>query len=311
MSKKWKLMMLTVLVVALLLSACAPAAPKNGGNDAPKQNEEQKKDETKKDETKNDANAQGGAQKAVLKVGMECAYPPYNWTQVDDSNGAVKIEGSNEYAGGYDVEIAKKVAQALDMELVVVKTKWEGLIPSVNSNIIDLIMAGMTETPERAEAIDFSIPYYSSKLIVITKADSPFANAKTLADFKGAKLSAQLGTLHYDALNQFEGAEVQAALPDFTALRLALNSGSIDAYVGEEVEGVSALVVFDNFKVIQFEDGKGLKVDEAGSELVTVSVGMKKDHPNKEKINEVIKSITAEEQNAIMMKVLENLPAQN
>ena len=205
MSKRWSSLVLAILLVGLLLTACAPAAPKNGQGDTPKQNEEQKNNETKKDETKNDANTQ----RAVLKVGMECAYPPYNWTQVDDSNGAVKIEGSNEYAGGYDVEIAKKVAQALDMELLVVKTKWEGLIPSVNTNIIDLIMAGMTETPQRAEAIDFSIPYYSSKLIVITKADSPFANAKTLADFKGAKISAQLGTLHYDALNQFEGAEVR------------------------------------------------------------------------------------------------------
>ena len=43
-----------------------------------------------------------------LKVGLECAYPPFNWTQIDNSNGAVPISGTKEFAGGYDVEIAKK-----------------------------------------------------------------------------------------------------------------------------------------------------------------------------------------------------------
>lgn len=292
--KKSNIVLLAVLILALLLTACAPANSGQAAND-----------------NKNKQTNTQTTGKKVLKVGMECAYPPYNWTQVDDSNGAVKIEGTNEYAGGYDVEIAKKVAEALDMELVVVKTKWEGLIPSINTNVIDFIMAGMTETPERAQAIDFSVPYYSSKLIMITKADSKFADAKNLKDFAGAKVSAQLGTLHYDVLNQLEGAEVQAALPDFTALRLALNSGSIDAYVGEEVEGVSALTVFDHFKVIKFADKEGFVVDDEGSEFVTVSVGMKKGNELKDKVNEIIKSISADEQNKIMLKVLEHLPSQN
>ena len=46
-----------------------------------------------------------------LRIGMEAAYAPFNWTQDDDSNGAVKIEGTNQYANGYDVQIAKKIAQ--------------------------------------------------------------------------------------------------------------------------------------------------------------------------------------------------------
>ena len=53
---------------------------------------------------------------------MEAAYPPFNWSQSDDSNGGVKIEGSSEYAGGYDVEIAKKVAEGLGKELIVAQS---------------------------------------------------------------------------------------------------------------------------------------------------------------------------------------------
>ncbi|WP_238599902.1 transporter substrate-binding domain-containing protein, partial [Streptococcus suis] len=75
-----------------------------------------------------------------LRVGMEAAYAPFNWTQEDNSNGAVPIEGTNQYANGYDVQIAKKIAASLDKELLVVKTKWEGLVPALTSGKIDMII---------------------------------------------------------------------------------------------------------------------------------------------------------------------------
>ena len=56
-----------------------------------------------------------------LRIGMEAAYAPFNWTQDDDSNGAVKIDGTNQYANGYDVQIAKKIAKDLGKEPLVVK----------------------------------------------------------------------------------------------------------------------------------------------------------------------------------------------
>ena len=90
-----------------------------------------------------------GEQKEVLRVGMEAGYPPFNWTQLGDANGGVKIEGNTEYAGGYDVEIAKKIAEGLGKELVIVKTEWDGLVPSLQSGKIDVITAGMSPTEER------------------------------------------------------------------------------------------------------------------------------------------------------------------
>ena len=62
--------------------------------------------------------SQGTTNPNQLVVGMEAGYPPFNWTQNDDSNGAVKIQGTDQYAGGYDVEIAKRVAEKLGKELV-------------------------------------------------------------------------------------------------------------------------------------------------------------------------------------------------
>lgn len=90
-----------------------------------------------------------------LRVGMEAAYSPFNWTQDDSSNGAVPIEGTSQYANGYDVQIAKKIAKALNKDLLVVKTSWTGLIPALTSGKIDLIAAGMSPTAERKKKLPF------------------------------------------------------------------------------------------------------------------------------------------------------------
>ncbi|MBA1394292.1 transporter substrate-binding domain-containing protein, partial [Lactobacillus sp. XV13L] len=105
----------------------------------------------------------------TLKVAMEANYQPYNWTQTDDANGAVPIEGSHTYANGYDVEIAKIIAKRLHKKVVVVKTEWDGLLPALTSGKADLIIAGMSPTPEREKAINFSQPYRHGTFVVITK----------------------------------------------------------------------------------------------------------------------------------------------
>ena len=81
--------------------------------------------------------AASGADDNVLTVAMECAYAPYNWTQNDDSNGAVPISGSSDYANGYDVMMAKKMAEALGMELEIVRSDWDSLVPAVISGTVD------------------------------------------------------------------------------------------------------------------------------------------------------------------------------
>ena len=82
----------------------------------------------------------------VLTVAMECAYAPYNWTQPTDANGAVKIKDSNDYAYGYDVMMAKKIAAALNAELEIVKLDWDSLVPAVQSGVVDCVIAGQSIT---------------------------------------------------------------------------------------------------------------------------------------------------------------------
>ena len=90
------------------------------------------------------------------------------------------------YADGYDVRIAKIIADQLGMELEIVKTEWDGLTPALLSGNIDVIIAGMSPTAERRMTIDFTDSYYDTELTVVVRKDSAFAGAKSLADLAGA-----------------------------------------------------------------------------------------------------------------------------
>lgn len=109
----------------------------------------------------------------TLKIGMECAYEPYNWTDTDGSSfGAVPISSEGQqglYANGYDVQVAQYVANRLGLKLEIYAMEWDSLIPAVNSGAIDAIVAGMSPTAERAQEIDFTDTYYESNLVVIIR----------------------------------------------------------------------------------------------------------------------------------------------
>ena len=116
----------------------------------------------------------GDGDPSTLTVAMECAYAPYNWTQTDDSNGAVQIRDSSDYAYGYDVMMAKKIAEALGQEVQIVKLDWDSLVPAVMSGDVDCVIAGQSITSERAQQVDFSDPYYYASIVTLVKKDSPW-----------------------------------------------------------------------------------------------------------------------------------------
>ena len=105
----------------------------------------------------------------TLKIAMECAYAPFNWSQTTDANGAVPIQDSDLYANGYDVQIAKYIAAELGMALEIYAQDWDGLIPAVQAGTYDGIIAGMSPTAEREEEVDFTDCYYNSNLVIIYK----------------------------------------------------------------------------------------------------------------------------------------------
>ncbi len=240
-----------------------------------------------------------------LRIGMEAAYAPFNWTQDDDKNGAVKIEGTNQYANGYDVQIAKQVAKALGKKPLVVKTSWNGLIPALTSGKLDMIIAGMSPTAERKKEIAFSNSYYTSEPVVLVNKDGSYANAKTLKDFKGAKITSQQGVYLYNLISQLTGAKQETAMGDFAQMRQALESGVIDGYISERPEALTAESANSKFKMIQFK--KGFEVNE---EDATIAIGMRKNDNRLEQVNAAIAKISAKDQVALMDKMIQNQPVE-
>jgi ABC-type amino acid transport/signal transduction systems, periplasmic component/domain len=240
----------------------------------------------------------------TFKIGLEAGYAPFNWTQMDDSNGGVKIDGSAEYAGGYDIEIAKKIAKGLGKKLVVVKTEWDGLVPALASGKIDAIIAGMSPTAERKKTIDFSDNYYKSNLVMVVKKGGKYEGATSIQDFKNAKITAQLNTFHYTVIDQIQGVSKQTAMDNFPAMRVALESGMIDGYVSERPEGVSAEAANSNFKMVEFKTGFKTSDDDTA-----IAVGVAKGSKLTPKINEILSGISEDERTKIMDTAIKNQPA--
>lgn len=239
-----------------------------------------------------------------LYVGMECGYAPFNYTQTDASNGAVKISNADGYANGYDVMIAKKIAEALGKELVIVKYKFEALIPAVNAKSLDMIIAGMSPTAERKEAIDFSDAYYTSQLVIVVRKaeyEGKYANATKLADFKGAKIAAQIGTFHNDALQAQAGKYgilPQTPMSDFPALINALKTGAIDGYVAEEPGAKADCAANEELTYISLKNNDtGFSASPAD---VQIAIGLIKNSSIKDQINAALKKISAAERVKMM-----------
>lgn len=240
-----------------------------------------------------------------LRIGMEAAYAPFNWTQDDDSNGAVKIDGTNQYANGYDVQVAKKIAKELGKKPLIVKTSWNGLIPALTSGKIDMIIAGMSPTEERKKEIAFSNSYYTSEPVVLVQKNGAYAKAKTLDDFKGAKITSQQGVYLYNLISQLKGAKQETAMGDFAQMRQALESGVIDGYISERPEALTAEAANSSFKMIQFKKGF-----EVGKEDASIAIGMQKDDKRMAKVNEAISKISSQDQVKLMDEMIKKQPVE-
>lgn len=246
--------------------------------------------------------------KPVLRVGMECGYAPYNWAQPDDSNGAVPIKGSNDYAYGYDVMIAKFLAEKLGYELEIHKIDWDSLPVAVQTGTVDCVIAGQSITAERLETVDFTTPYYYASIVVLTMKDSKYANAKGVSDLAGATCTSQLNTVWYDVcLPQIPDADIQPAQETAPTMLVALNSGKVDLVVTDAPTAMAAVMVYPDMKILDFtgtEDNF-----EVSEEEINIGISVKKG--NKElldKLNAALAELTVEDFERMMNEAISVQP---
>ena len=241
----------------------------------------------------------------AFRVGMECNYAPYNWTQAEPSEFTVPIEGGGGYADGYDVQIAKLIAEGLGKELVIVKTEWDGLPMGVMSGAFDAIIAGMSPTEERKATLDFSDPYRTNKLVVVVKKDSPFASATTLDELSGAVITGQLNTFHYTVIDQIPGVNKAMAMETFPAMIVAVQSGAVDGYVAEEDGAQADTTANPDLTYIKFADGAGFEASEADT---SIAVGLAKGSELLAPINEILAGIDDQTREELMAGAKERQP---
>ena len=250
----------------------------------------------------------GDGDPTTLTVAMECAYAPYNWTQPTDANGAVQIRGASDYAYGYDVMMAKKIAEALGQDIQIVKLDWDSLIPAVMTGDVDCVIAGQSITSERAKQVDFSDPYYYASIVTLVKKDSPYASAASVADLAGATCTSQLGTIWYDiCLPQIENANILPAQETAPAMLVALDSGACDIVVTDRPTAQAALVAYPDFQLLDFGGGEG--DFEVSEEEINIGISLKKGNTAlKDAINEVLSTMTTDDYNAMMDEAIEAQP---
>ncbi|MDD3140104.1 MAG: transporter substrate-binding domain-containing protein [Lachnospiraceae bacterium] len=293
--------LLSMLVVGLM--AVSMLAGCGSGSDADTTGSEQAETVTQDDVQEAES---GSTEKKVFRVGMECSYSPFNWTQSDDSNGAVMIQDSSDYTYGYDVEIAKRICEANDWELEVYKIEWDGLILALNANKIDAIIAGMGVTEERKQSVDFSDSYWTAQMCMIVKADSEYVNATSLEDFKGTKVTSQLNSLWMDLIKQIPDVDEQPGLGGNSEILVAVRSGKLDATILGETEAVSAVYANPDLAMVTFEEGKGFEVSE---EECSAAVATKKGETDLiEAVNATLAKITPEERSELMEQMISIQP---
>ena len=259
------------------------------------------------------ADVPSGVEDGVLTIAMECAYAPYNWTQSDDSNGAVPISNvPGSYANGYDVMIAKRICEANGWQLEVIQSDWDSLVPGVQTGTFDAVIAGQSMTAERSEQVDFAGPYFYATIVCLTKANSRFASAKGLSDLAGGTCTAQIATIWYDTcLPQIKGANMVPAAETAPAMLMALETGMVDFICTDMPTAQGAVVAYPDMVILDFSgtDGDFQFTEQERAENVNIGVSMMKGNTVlKEAIDAVLSTMTADDFNALMAYAIEIQP---
>lgn len=257
-------------------------------------------------------------EKEVLRVGMECAYAPFNWTQdspsTPDGSVAVPIYDSSYYAYGYDVAVAQMLADEMGMDLEIHKVEWSSIGISMDAGDYDCIIAGMGRTAEREMAYAFTEPYYYRDNCIVVKKDGAYANVKGLSDLAGTgcKVTTQLGTGWIPLLDQIEGAQTGSNYETTSECFMAVSNGVADICIVDLPTAQSALLTNKDLMIITLDANDTFSGDE---EMVNVCIATRKnDTELRDKIQAAMTAIGWNDKatmDELMNKAIEQQPAAN
>ena len=223
-----------------------------------------------------ETSGESSSEKKVLRVGMECAYAPFNWTQeteeVANGDTAVPVYGQNVYAYGYDVMMAKKLADYLGWDLEIHKVEWDTIGLAMDSGEYDCIIAGMGKTPEREASYAFTEPYYYRDNCLTVKKGSGYENITSLADLAGKNVvvTTQTGTGWVSLEEQIPDMVAGANYATTAECFMAVSNGVADVALIDRPTAESAVMTNTDLVVVTFDEGKGF-VDDNGMTNVCIA----------------------------------------
>ena len=247
-----------------------------------------------------------GVEDGVLTVAMECAYAPYNWTQMDDSNGAVEISNaSGSYANGYDVMMAQIICDVYGWDLEIVSSAWDSLAPGVQSGLYDANIAGQSMTADRLAQVDMAGPYYYADIVIVTTKDSEYANAQSIADLAGGTATAQSGTIWYDScLPQIPDVNLLAPAETAPSMIMSLTTGQCDYICTDVPTATAAAQKDDNLVILNFAGTDGdfqFATEEERAENVNIGISVQKGNETLlNAMNAVLNQMDRDDFNTIM-----------
>lgn len=260
----------------------------------------------------------GGSETNVLRVGMECAYPPFNWTQETEElpNGekAVPIYGTSYYAYGYDVMVAQMLADELGWELEIHKVEWDSIGMGLDSNEYDCIIAGMGKTEEREQAYSFTEPYYYREICITVKKGSELESITKLSDFAGKNITVttQLGTAWINLLDQIPDVTLGANYATTAECFMAVSNGAADACVIDLPTSQSAAITNSDLVLLELDSDDTI-IDPTGSTNVCIAV-RKNDESLRDTIQEAMDALSWNDKEAMdemMAEAITLQPAAN
>ena len=243
--------------------------------------------------------------KRVLRIGSECDYVPNNWVEHAPSETNLPIANDpDHYAEGYDIQIAKLVAQSLGAKLEVHKVSWDNLFYALNHGDIDAIFSGMLDTEPRRQFAAFSEMYdaFDNEYAIIVDGHGKYARAQSISEFSGAKVCGQKGTHLDEVIDQIAGVIHLPPTENVTA--------SVELVAAHEADG--AVINYDtaqpylrknrNLRLVRFSAGKGFRLNFSGT-----CVGVRKSDPELlEDINAALRRISKRERQKIMDRSIAN-----
>ena len=274
-NKKLKKVLAVTIILLMVFSFAACSAKTGTDGESPA--------ETKVDKIKK-------AGKIVL--GTAADYPPYEFHK--------EIDGKDQIVG-FDIEIAKVIAEDLGVELEIVDMKFDGLLAALVADDIDFIIAGMVPKEERKKSVDFSIPYYKAEQKMLIRTEDA-DKLKSIEDFKGLKMGAQKSTVQEDiAKEKFPDAEL-ISLSKITDLVLELKNKKIDGLVIVGPVGAAYAKQNADLQIPEIllgtEDGVAVAVNKGNAELV-------------DEINKTLEKLMSQDQISKFIQEASDLADQN